>query len=137
MINAKDVVRMKVPYPSISDGMAVASHMYICHRRADKDYEYIKCQTLKPYMFSKNPMVHYYDEQPDISRNPFTRPTRIDCDKLFRTTTVHYNDELKTSNRPDVCEDLFRAVQEELLKDGYSDININEVELKNLNRLIY
>ena len=137
MINAKDVVRMKVPYPSISDGMAVASHMYICHRRSDKDYEYIKCQTLKPYMFSKNPMVHYYDEQPDISRNPFTRPTRIDCDKLFRTTTVHYNDELKTSNRPDVCEDLFRAVQEELLKAGYSDININEVELKNLNRLIY
>ncbi|WP_225750362.1 hypothetical protein [Streptococcus sp. Marseille-Q4154] len=137
MISEKDVVRMKVPYPSISDGMAVASHMYICHKHSGTEYEYIKCQTLKPYMLTRNPMVHYHDEQPDISRNPFTRPTRIDCDKLFLTTTVHYDDRLKTSNRPDVCEDLFRSVRVELLKDGYSDININEIELKNLNKLIY
>lgn len=128
---------MKVPFPSISDEMAVSPHMYICHKRAGTNYEYIKCQTLKPYMLINNPMIHYHDEQPNISRNPFTRPTRIDCDKLFRTTTVCYDDRLKTSNRTDVCDQLFRSVQVELQKDGYSVIPINEIELKNLNRLIY
>lgn len=128
---------MKVPYPSITDGMAMTSHMYICNKRSGTNYEYIKCQTLKPYMLINNPMLNYHDEQPDIARNPFTRPTRIDCDKLFLTTTVHYDDQLKTSSRPDVCDDLFNSVQRELLKDGYSCININEIELKTLNRLIY
>lgn len=128
---------MKVPYPSIADGMAMSSHMYICNKRSGTNYEYIKCQTLKPYMLSYNPMVHYHDEQPDITRNPFTRPTRIDCDKLFITTTLHYDDRLKTSNRPDVCDDLFISVQIKLLEDGYSSIYINEAELKTLNRLIY
>lgn len=136
MINVRDVVRMKVPYPSISDGMALASHMYICHKHMGIDYEYIKCQTLKPYMLTHNPMKHYQDEQPDISRNPFKHTTRIDCDKLFLTTTVHYADQLRTTSRPDVCEDLFRAVQVELLKDGYSQIYVNEADLKNLNRFI-
>ena len=59
------------------------------------------------------------------------------CDKLFLTTTVHYDDKLKTSSRPDVCDDLFNSVQIKLLKDGYSCININEIQLKILNRLIY
>ena len=37
------------PYPSITDGMAMASHMYICRTQSGTDYEYVKCQTLKPY----------------------------------------------------------------------------------------
>lgn len=82
-------------------------------------------------------MVHYQDEQPDISRNPFNHATRIDCDKLFLTATVHYADQLRTTSRPDVCEELFKAVQVELLKDGYSQIYVNEADLKNLNRFIY
>lgn len=128
---------MKVPYPSITDGMAMSSHMYICNKSSGTNYEYIKCQTLKPYMLINNPMLNYHDEQPDITRNPFTRPTRIDCDKLFITTTLHYDDRLKTSNRPDVCDDLFNSVEMKLLEDGYSCIYINEIELRTLNRLIY
>lgn len=136
MIKQKDVVRMKVPFPSISDKMAVYSHMYICYNHSDTVYEYIKCQTLKPYMLINNPMLHYHDEYPDIHRNPFTQVARIDCDKVFKTTTVHYNDGLKTSSRPDVCDELLNSVHLELNKDGYCKILINDNELKKLNSLI-
>ena len=126
-----------MPFPSISDGMALSSHMYICHKHLGMQYEYIKCQTLKPYMITNCPMTHYHDEVPDISRNPFTRTTRIDCDKLFLTATVNYDDKLKTINRPDICQDLFNTLQTKLLQDGYSNININESLLKQRNSLIY
>lgn len=136
MINTKDVIRMKVPYPSVNAGLAVAAHMYICKTSASPKYEYIKCQTLKPYMLTGTQMTHYRDEQPDITRNPFQRPTRIDCDKVFATSSVEYSDGLKTTNRPDVCDSLFRAVLTELNKDGYSTVNVNETELEKLNVMV-
>lgn len=137
MINQKTVIRMKVPYPSTTDGMAMASHMYICRAHSGTTYEYIKCQTLKPYMLIDNPMRHYHDEAPNLSRNPFTRTTRIDCDKIFSTYTVVYDDRLKTTSRPDVCDDLFNKVENELVTDGFHNINVNETELKSINPLIY
>ena len=136
MIKQKDVIRMKVPYPSINGGMAMASHMYICKSQSGTEYKYVKCQTLKPYMLINNPMIHYHDEQPDLSRNPFTRTTRIDCDKLFSTYSVTYDDQMKTTNRPDVYDDLFTKMEQELLADGYQNIDINEKNLKLLNRLV-
>ena len=137
MIKPKDVIRMKVPYPSISDGMAMKSHMYICRSQSGTNYEYIKCQTLKPYMLINNPINRYHDEQPDLTRNPFAKLTRIDCDKIFSTYTVSYDERLKTESRPDVCDDLFSIIENELLLDGYSNIKLNETELKSLKRFIY
>lgn len=137
MIKPKDVIRMKVPYPSISDGMAMKSHMYICRTQFGTNYEYIKCQTLKPYMLINNPISRYHDEKPDLTRNPFAKPTRIDCDKIFSTYIVSYDERLKTGSRPDVCDDLFSIIENELLLGGYSNIKLNETELKRLNRFIY
>ena len=127
---------MKVPYPSINSNLAVSAHMYICKENKNHKYKYIKCQTLKPYMLTGNQMQHYYDELADISRNPFQRTTRIDCDKLFITNTVKYADALKTTTRPDVCMDLYNAILKELNTDGYTNINIDENILQNLNPLI-
>lgn len=81
-------------------------------------------------------MMHYWDEQPDITRNPFLRPTRIDCDKVFATSSVEYSDRLKTTSRPDVCDSLFQAVITELDKDGYRTVEVNEEELRNLNAMV-
>lgn len=39
-------------------------------------------------------MTHYWDENADITRNPFSRTTRIDCDK---TLDIPEND-LRTIN---------------------------------------
>lgn len=136
MINTRDVIRMKIPYPSISSKLAAAAHMYICKTNNNHKYEFIKCQTLKPYMLMGNQMQHYYDEFADISRNPFQKTTRIDCDKLFTTSTVKYDDALKTTARPDVCMDLYNAVIKELNADGYTSLNIDENILQSLNPLI-
>ncbi len=127
---------MKVPYPTVSDGMALNSHMYICRTAGSSYYEFVKCQTLKPYMLIDNPMKHYWDENADITRNPFSRKTRIDCDKTFKTYSVMYDDALKTTTRPDVSDEVFKAVEAELLKDGYDEIDVSESDLKSINFLI-
>ena len=136
MIRKKDVVRIKVPFPDISSDLATNSHMYICREAAGNTYRFIKCQTLKPYMLYSSIFAHYWDELPDITRNPFARETRIDCDKEFVTTGVQYSDALKTPSRPDVCEDVMSHVVSELLCDGYDSNLLDEHMLVRLNYLI-
>ena len=136
MIEERSVLRMKVPYPSINDQLAVSSHMYVCQNADDPEYSFVKCQTLKPYMMNSNIISHYCDEKPDVKRNPFQRMTRIDCDKLFSTSSVSYDDRLKTSIREDVCEELFDHIVAELMEDGYLDIALDEKDLVKINPLI-
>lgn len=127
---------MKVPYPSVSSGLALNSHMYICKTVSGPLREFVKCQTLKPYMLINDIMRHYCDEQPNIKRNPFKRATRIDCDKLFTTNSVKYDLKLRTDFRPDICKELYDDVIKELEADGYKRITINENNLLKLNSLI-
>lgn len=87
-------------------------------------------------MLINNPMTHYWDENADITRNPFSRTTRIDCDKTFKTYSVRYDDALKTTSRPDVSDDVFNSVEAELLADGYEKIDILENDLRTINTLI-
>ena len=136
LIKRKDVVRLKVPFPNIASALAVNAHMYICREKSGTTYKFVKCQTLKPYMLTSNTMTHYWDEQPDITRNPFSNPTRIDCDKEFVTSNVTYDDRLKTTLRPDVCDDVIDHVEAELFSDGYQVERINEAELKTLNHYV-
>lgn len=126
---------MRIPYPGISAKLAVSSHMYIC-KAASPEYEYIKCQTLKPYMMTKAVFKHYVDEAPGAARNPFQRMTRIDCDKTFTTSSVRYDDGLKTTIRPDVCQELYNEVIAELDADGYDKIALKEEELVRINAMI-
>lgn len=127
---------MKVPYPSISAQLAVSSHMYVCKNVDGSMYEYVKCQTLKPKMLASRRFKHFIDEQPDVLRNPFQRATRIDCDKVFVTKSVRYGDGMKTNRRPDVCQELYDMIVEEVNKDGYDSIGMNEDELTRINPLI-
>lgn len=136
MINKRDVIRMKVPYPSISAQLAVSSHMYVCKNVDGTMYEYVKCQTLKPKMLASRRFKRFIDEQPDVLRNPFQRATRIDCDKVFVTKSVRYGEGLKTNRRPDVCQELYDMIVEEVNKDGYDSIGMNEDELTRINPLI-
>lgn len=136
MIELKDVIRMKIPYPSINARLAANSHMYICRKKEGTYYEYVKCQTLKPYMLYNNIIKHYHDEDADITRNPFVHKTRIDCDKVFSTQNILYNDILKTTNRPDICDDAYNKIEIELLADSYDNESINENELKAINTLL-
>lgn len=136
LINRSDVIRIKIPFPDISSDLAVTSHMYICHCIVGNTLGFVKCQTLKPYMLIATPIKHYWDEMPDITRNPFLRATRIDCDKDFITHDVRYDDRLKTTVRPNVCEDVMRCVDYELICDGYISNHIAKDDLIFLNDLI-
>lgn len=137
MIKEKNVIRMKIPYPSIDSGLAVSSHMYICRTVKDSYYEYVKCQTLKPYMLYGKTMQHFHDEDADISRNPFLHKTRIDCDKIFSSKKVEYDDEMKTQRRPDVCDDVCVKIEKELIADGFDNKEMDEEKLKELNPLVH
>ena len=121
---------MKIPFPSVSSKLACLAHMYICVTSIFPRYEFVKCQTLKPYMLIQNPIENYCDESPDIARNPFTRPTRIDCDKKFTTSGVVYADSLLTERRPDICEELFVQISRKL---SSNDVALDEAELVALN----
>lgn len=127
---------MKVPYPDINAELAVSSHMYICKEVNGSIYEFVKCQTLKPKMLASKLFKHYVDEEADISRNPFQRTTRIDCNKVFVTKSVRYDDFLKTTTRPDVCQELYNVVMEEVDSDGHEIIEMNEDELISINPMI-
>lgn len=136
MIKRNDVIRIKVPFPGLTSGLAKKAHMYICREADGPTHRFVKCQTLKPQMLTSNLMRHYWDEAPDLTRNPFTRTTRIDCDKDFLTTGVTYHDALKTTARPDVCDDVLIHVEEELFCDGYDTHPIDEAALQTLNTLV-
>jgi len=136
LINQRDVIRMKIPYPSINDKLAVSAHMYICRRSASPEYEFVKCQTLKPYMLLNNTMRHYVDEDADINRNPFQHKTRIDCDKVFSTRTVEYDNSLLTPIRKDVCEDTFALIEQEIQADGFDEKALDEIKLVLINKFI-
>jgi hypothetical protein len=127
---------MKIPFPSVNSGLAAQAHMYICGQDTAPNFGFIKCQTLKPSMIDSHIMTHFIDEPADIARNPFRRMSRIDCDKLFVTSGVRYDDRLKTTSRPDVCQALYDAVKKELTSDGYQMIAMREDELVELNDLI-
>lgn len=138
MINRKDVIRMKIPFPNMSSDLAADSHMYICRNGSylGRQTEYIKCQSWKPYMLTSRDINHFVDEEPDINRNPFMKKTRIDCDKVFCTSSLVYPDSMKTTRRPDVSEDVMQKVESELLDDGYAQNNLNENELRSLNPVL-
>lgn len=136
MIKEQDVIRMKVPFPNISSKLAMNAHMYICGKDTAPHYGFIKCQTLKPYMLNKRIITHYVDEAADATRNPFSRTSRIDCDKLFVSYAVHYDDRLKTTARPDICGELYGKVKQTLTSHNYQTIAMDEEKLVELNALI-
>ncbi len=135
MIKEQDVIRTKAPFPNISSKLAMNAHMYICGKDTAPHHGFIKCQTLKPYMLNKI-ITHYVDEAANAMRNPFSRTSRIDCDKLFVSYSVHYDDRLKTTTRPDICRELYGKVKQTLTSHDYKTIAMDEEKLVELNALI-
>lgn len=134
MINKKDVITIRLPYPSLESDLATEAHMYICISDIISNFRLVKCQTLKPYMIKNPEFVNFIDEASDISRNPFRHKSRIDCDKVFKTVSVTYSDSLKAVRN--VCDDLYNAVISKL-GDNYKIINVDENKLLQINSAIH
>lgn len=136
MINRKDVITVRVPFPNISSDLAITSHMYICKSKTGTCHELVKCQSFKPYMLIRQDVISYIDEEADTTRNPFKQKTRIDCDKIFITTNVEYDSALRTSTRPNICDGLADQIDEVMANNSPTRHCLNEDELVSLNRLI-
>lgn len=112
LIDIKQVITMKIPFPTISSDLATSPHMYICLEKSELNKTFVKCQTLKPHHLGKNkPPFYRIIEKPNINRNPFRRTTLIDCDKLFLTDNVRISNSLLAEDRKDVCDDLFEDIK--------------------------
>ena len=136
LINKKDVVKLLIPFPDFSSDLAVVAHMYICCESNRCKKSFVKVQTLKPYMLINRTMRHYVDEPPDISRNPFTKLSRIDCDKAFKSARLKYGLELRTKLRTDICDELMKVIDDEIARDGFDTIILNEADMMLLNPYI-
>lgn len=120
MINTKDVVKLKIPFPDISSELAQLAHMYICYQKNQSSKLMVKCQSFKRSLFVNDACVikNGINEMPDPSRNPFVKPTIIDCDKLFEFHNVIMPLNLRTSIRTDICQELYDNVDGVIRDNG-------------------
>lgn len=108
MINKKEVINLKFPFPNIQSGLARKRHMYIC-KEDEENYSFIKSQTFKPSILSY--VNNYIIEVSDINRNPFSKKTLIDLDKEFHIKkSISISREALCRRRPDVCDELFEDI---------------------------
>ena len=131
MINKRDTLRLLMPYPNKASVLANIRHMYVCIAEDHGHYQFVKCQTLKQTMLIHSPVTHFVDETPTLMRNPFVNPTRIDCDKVFTSDGVIYRDALKTTNRPNISEEVMTLITQNF--DTPDFIPIDEPDLIRLN----
>lgn len=130
MINSKDVIRLKMPFPNINSKLAVSSHMYVCYTHITNNYGLVKCQTFKNMFYN---LQHRIIESKDPTRNPFNHKTLIDCDKLFKLNKIVIPDSLLTTTRRNICNELFNKIDTELKMDGYETKVMDSVMVKSVN----
>jgi hypothetical protein len=133
LINKKDVITIKVPFPDINSGLAIQSHMYVCLQNGDNK-EIAKCQRFKPCHIKRNSVPQKrVVETPDINRNPFSAKTIIDCDKIFILENVKIDISLLATRRRNVSVELFNEITSKI-DDAIIRENIDTTELLTLNR---
>lgn len=136
MINTQDVVRLKIPFPSISSALAYKAHMYICHDKIENVQKLVKCQTYKlSVIMGTNAVKHYIKEKPNIERNPFNKITLIDCDKSFNVQ-IELPESLLPKTRRNVCKELHSEILSKLQEDGYKEYMLSDTELQLINSKI-
>ena len=114
MIDKREVVVLKIPYPDIYSGLAKKLHMYICVKKVHSVKRLVKCQSMKlSNIIGGAGISNYIIETPDINRNPFSHPTLIDCDKLFIVDLIIPRS-LLAKPRPDVSLDLYNDILKKL-----------------------
>lgn len=109
MINKREVINLKLPFPNIDSGLAKKRHMYIC-KDSKPNYSFIKSQTFKASILLH--VKNYIVEPPDLERNPFSKKTLIDLDKEFHInkSVIISRESLCRGSRQDVCEELFEEI---------------------------
>ncbi|MCL1896777.1 MAG: hypothetical protein FWG03_09540 [Clostridiales bacterium] len=135
MIEKKEVVHVKVPYPDISPGLAKRVHTYICAKKAYAAKRLVKCQSMKLSSIIRGAGVtNYIVESSNAARNPFPRTTLIDCDKLY-IADIKIPRTLLATPRPDVSQKLYEEIIEKITIGLPSRHKLPRDETAVLNRL--
>lgn len=125
MINKQEVINIKLPFPNIDSDLARIRHMYICKDNT-LNYSFVKTQTFKPTILYF--VDNYIIENPDISRNPFSKPTLIDLDKEFHiNNSINISREAICRIRANVCDELFTEILEKTKKPIYKNFDKESV----------
>jgi hypothetical protein len=128
-----EVISIKVPYPDSNSALAKIRHMYICHDRVNATKRFVKCQTWDfSHIVGGSGVVNFLIEGPDVNRNPFTKRTLIDCDKVFSAKAT-ISKKFLTQIRPDVCDELVVEIQNKLNPKTYLRVKFTEKEFAALN----
>jgi hypothetical protein len=125
---------MLIPFRKTSSRLAQAKHMYVCIQGGN-DKQFVVCQSYKPIQESAScPPFHCIFEDADIKRNPFKWKTTIDCDKAWCISNVIIDKNMRTTRRPDVCQELFIDIMSKIKYDGFMQKNLDVKALLSLNR---
>ncbi|MEM5009235.1 hypothetical protein WKH57_00810 [Niallia taxi] len=136
MINIKDVVTMKLPFPNLSAELANRSHMYICLEEGASKVM-LKCQREKPTNIDVGvPPFRRITETPNLLRNPFVFTTLIDCDKSFLIKDVIIDESLLAKNRRDISDEVHQLILEEFKNNPCHQEIINKEDICSVNRKI-
>jgi len=123
MIEKKDVITMRIPFPKVDSKLARVAHMYIC---LENKYpkKFLKCQSAYDYLKDiKVPPYKFIEVAPDVRHNPFCKPTLIDCDKSFSMDQdVIFNRNSLHRRRRDVSDELFAKLKEKILHGDFREI---------------
>ncbi|RIL50873.1 hypothetical protein BUY93_06350 [Mammaliicoccus fleurettii] len=135
MINARDVITLKIPFPTINDTLALQAHMYVCYENSDTK-KLIKVQTYKPLLLDK--VNCYIDSDDFLNEHPFKRRSLIDLDKFFICKDVTIPLTLKVKNKNGtVSKNIYNQIDN--MTKGLSlckSFQINSKELKKLNHKV-
>jgi hypothetical protein len=122
LIEKREVILLKIAYPDLHSGLAKVAHMYICYQKVNQTKRLLKCQSYKlSNIVGGSGINRYVIEQPNLSRNPFTKTTIIDCDKLFLTKETISRDFLH-EGRNNISEELYDSIDAKIR--GYNPIRI-------------
>ncbi len=123
MIDERDVITVRLPFPDISSTLAVQAHMYICNQNKNGRKKLLKAQTYKANL--EKVVDNFVREYPDINRNPFNKVTMIDLDKRFCIDGVTIPTTLRTRNRCDVSQEVYDDICNKIqcITDIFMDVN--------------
>ena len=134
MIEKKGVIQIKVPYPDIGPGFAARVHTYICAKKVYAAKRLVECRSMKlSAIIHGAGAANYIIESPNLARNPFTRTTLIDCDKLF-IADIEIPQSLLATPRPDVSQKLFDEIADKLSAGMPSRVKLTRGETAALAR---
>jgi len=127
LIEIKDVITMKIPFPDISSTLAVQAHMYICSQNGQTK-NFFKCESAKPRHLMKNSRpFKRVKELTDPLRNPFNRDTIIDCDRFFILKNAVIPLSLRANRN--VCDELFSDV---IITSSHQSLEGREIDISEL-----